>query len=327
MSTFITNAAVPLLVLLSSCSISASFAEEDTHHTQVRHDHYVQRKESNIFGDGTTTVNSTTAPHVGCADFLKTNHEAQNLEPVNFNAIEQVYQQAVDGDEFMVASSLQQTRISCNNGFADTGSIFYPCSNIDLMSFLPLSTFSVPDVAPLPNGNDIWGWTHGGREFALMGLTSGTAFVEITNPLNPVYIGILLYKTVCSNWRDIKTYANHAFIVSEAASHGMQVFDLTQLLNVGASSMPVQFVETAHYAGFGNAHNIAINEGTGFAYAVGTNTFGGGLHIVDIRTPSNPIFAGGFGADGYTHDCQCVVCEYPFLAFLVSAFFLFPHAI
>jgi hypothetical protein len=309
-STFIINAAVPLLVLLSSCSISASFAEEDTRRTQVT-------KESNIFGGGATTVNPATTPHIGCAEFLKTNHEAQNLEPVNFNAIvngdeQQVHQQVVDGDEFMVASSLQQTRISCTNGVANTGSISYPCSNIDLMSFLPLSTFSVPGVAPNPNGNDIWGWTYGGREFALMGLTSGTAFVEITDPLSPIYIGILLSKTVCSSWRDMKTYANYAFIVSEAASSGMQVFDLIQLLNVDASNMPVQFVETAHYAGFSKAHNIAINEGTGFAYAVGTNTFNGGLHIVDIRNPSIPVFAGGFGPDGYTHDCQCVVCEYRF---------------
>ena len=36
-------------------------------------------------------------------------------------------------------------------------------------------------------------------------------------------------------WRDIKTYKNHAFIVSDGAGpHGVQVFDLTQLLTVQA---------------------------------------------------------------------------------------------
>lgn len=96
--------------------------------------------------------------------------------------------------------------------------------------------------------------------------------------------------------------------MSEAAGHGMQVFDLTQLLNVTA---PVQFVETAHYNKFGNSHNIAINEGTGFAYAVGSNTYSGGLHIINIQNPSNPVSAGGFASDGYTHDCQCVVYSGP----------------
>ena len=329
-TTFIANVAVPLLGLLSCQSISASFAEEDTRRIQVfgGHDHTGQHTGQNsLFGDGVATVSSTISPHVGCAAFLKTNHEPENLEPVNFmanvNNKEQVLEQAVDGDGSMIASA-QQTRISCINGVANTGLIAYPCSNIDLMSFVPLATFGVPNVAASPNGNDIWGWEHGGREFALMGLTSGTAFVEITDPTNPVYVGILLSKTVCSSWRDIKTYANHAFIVSEAASHGMQVFDLTQLLSGGVS---VQFVETAHYAGFGNAHNIAINEATGFAYAVGSNTYGGGLHIMNITNPSNPVFAGGFSNDGYTHNCQCVLCEYPFWSFSSLQSFLFRHAV
>ena len=91
-----------------------------------------------------------------------------------------------------------------------------------------------------------------------------------------------------STWRDIKVYQNHAFIVSEASSHGMQVFDLTEL---NYSGSPITFSNTAHYNGFGNAHNIFVNEDTGFAYAIGTGTCGGGLHIVDIGDPSNPQYS------------------------------------
>ena len=59
------------------------------------------------------------------------------------------------------------------------------------------------------------------------------------------------------------------------------------------------------YGDFGRAHNLAINEDTGFAYAVGTNTCGGGLHIVDINIPNSPIFA-ECHADFDVHDTQCV---------------------
>jgi hypothetical protein len=45
-------------------------------------------------------------------------------------------------------------------------------------------------------------------------------------------------------------------------------------------------------------HNIAINEDTGFAYLVGTNTCNGGPHMVDIPEPQQPEFAGCFAADG-----------------------------
>ena len=66
----------------------------------------------------------------------------------------------------------------------------------------------------------------------------------------------------------------------------------------------------AIYDGFENAHNLAINEATGYAYAVGTNKCIGGLHIVDISTPNNPMFA-GCHADAETHDTQCVLYQGP----------------
>ena len=69
------------------------------------------------------------------------------------------------------------------------------------------------------------------------------------------------------------------------------------------------------------AHNIVIKEDTGFAYAVGS---GGGLqcvralHMVDIRKPLEPTYAGccrdantGRQDRGYTHDAQCVIYDGP----------------
>jgi choice-of-anchor B domain-containing protein len=161
------------------------------------------------------------------------------------------------------------------------------------------------------SGSDIWGWTDplDGREYALMGLSNGTAFVDITDPEDPIYLGNLPTATGNSIWRDIKTYANHAYIVADHnGDHGMQVFDLTELRNV--VNPPVTFVETAHYSEFGKSHNIVINEESGFAYAVGITTgtiqCSGGLHMIDLSDPIVPTHAGCFAADGYTHDAQCV---------------------
>ena len=129
--------------------------------------------------------------------------------------------------------------------------------------------------------------------------------MDISNPGQPIYLGTLPTHTTLSALRGIKVFANHAFVVSEAVDHGMQVFDLTQLRTVAAP--PVTFNETAHYAGFGSTHTIALNTRTGFAYAVGTRTCEGGLHVVDVRTPGAPRAAGCFSLDGYTHETQCVV--------------------
>ncbi|MEM7113349.1 MAG: choice-of-anchor B family protein [Chloroflexota bacterium] len=184
----------------------------------------------------------------------------------------------------------------------------YPCQNVDLLSFMPLSSIGNDEA------NDIWGWTdpQDGDEYALIGLRDRTSFIDISDPENPVYLGFLSTHTSSSNWRDIKVYANHAFIVSEASGHGMQVFDLTRLRNV--SSPPQSFNNDAHFSGFGNAHNIVINEDSGFAYGVGTSTCSGGLHMVNIQNPTSPTDAGCFSSDGYTHDAQCVIYNGPDLA-------------
>jgi choice-of-anchor B domain-containing protein len=181
----------------------------------------------------------------------------------------------------------------------------FPCRNINLASFLPLSDIGGGTV------NDLWGWTDPttGKEYALVGRSSGTAFVDLSDPYHPIYLGNLPRPTESSDslWRGIKVYANHAFIVSEAANHGMQIFNLTRLRNV--VSPPVTFTEDAHYSGFLRAHTIAINEETGFAYAAGSRagiTCESGLHMVDIHNPLAPVFAGCVGQDGYTHETQCV---------------------
>ena len=196
-------------------------------------------------------------------------------------------------------NSIAQT--PCENGMAGD----YHCNGYDLQSFISLAELDTD------RGNDSWGWTDpdNGDEYAIMGVKNGTVFIDISDPINPIYLGKLPTHTDNSTWRDIKVYQNYAFIVSEASNHGMQVFDLTRLKNV--SNAPEIFNEDAHYDGFGSSHNIVINEETGYAYSVGDNTYSGGAHFIDISDPLNPIAAGGYSDDGYTHDAQVVIYNGP----------------
>jgi len=119
---------------------------------------------------------------------------------------------------------------------------------------------------------------------------------------------------VGSSWRDAKVYKNFAYIGSEAANHGLQVFDLATLRTMprvpisskaNRTAVP-QLQETAWYGEFGSSHNLVINEDSGFLYSVGSQTCRAGLHMVDLRNPLSPTFAGCYGDDGYVHDAQCV---------------------
>ena len=198
----------------------------------------------------------------------------------------------------------------------------FDCSQVDLVAFVPLASLGADPGTIL---NDIWGWTDPvtGRDWALVGRSDATAFVDVSDPANPRYAGELpMTEGATENlWRDIKVYADHAFIVADGAgAHGVQIFDLTLLRD--AAGPPVTFAETARYDGIASAHNIVINEETGMAYAVGSSmggqTCGGGLHMIDVRTPAEPVFLGCFSdattgrqRTGYSHDAQCVIYRGP----------------
>ncbi|MFM9986686.1 MAG: choice-of-anchor B family protein [Flavobacteriales bacterium] len=192
-----------------------------------------------------------------------------------------------------VALFTAKAQTPCVNGMAGT----YPCQNVDLLAFVPLS-----EMGNGANTNDIWGWVSPatGKEYALVGCSNGTAFLDISNPVEPVYIGILPTHTQTSLWRDIEVYNNYCFAVSEANNHGLQVFDLMEL--DGVTNPPVEFDESAFYGEFGHCHTLTIDVQSGFCYCNGTGTYNGGLHIVNIQDPLNPTLAGGFDIDGYTHD-------------------------
>lgn len=193
----------------------------------------------------------------------------------------------------------------------------FQCSEVDMLSFLTRDEVGANRGIQM---SDVWGWEdpETGREYALIGRTDGLSIVDLSDPYNPVYLGNLP-KTDTANqslWRDVKVYRDHAYVVADGAgAHHVQVFDLRQLRDL--TDVPVEFEETSIYKGVFSSHNIVINEESGFAYAVGSDSggesCGGALHMIDLSDPSNPEFAGCFAdrrtgrsGSGATHDAQCV---------------------
>lgn len=187
----------------------------------------------------------------------------------------------------------------------------FPCDGVDMLSRVPHAKLGTTFV------NDIWGWTdrETKKDYALVGASEGTVFVDISDPKRPNVQGILPTASTKGGafWRDIKVYADHAYVVSEHTRHGMQVFDLTELRDWDGTY--TTYRETSRYTGFGSAHNVAINTDTGYAYAVGARQDSRycnyGLHMVDIDNPANPRFAGCARDNGYIHDTQCVTYQGP----------------
>ncbi|NNE43895.1 MAG: choice-of-anchor B family protein, partial [Gemmatimonadetes bacterium] len=139
--------------------------------------------------------------------------------------------------------------------------------------------------------SDIWGYTApDGREFVLVGVITGISVVEITNHARPVEVGF--FPRNGSAWRDIKTYGTYAYDVTEAPNTGLGIINLTD---------PAQPVAAGASSHFSRAHNLFIDESTGYAYVAGSDNGAGGVQIYSLAVPATPVFVGQWQA-AYAHD-------------------------
>ncbi|MBT8061224.1 MAG: choice-of-anchor B family protein, partial [Gammaproteobacteria bacterium] len=237
----------------------------------------------------------------------------------------------------------------------------FPCENVDLVAIVPsfelsynlcqlLDPFQNPISPPIlegdtgltpMTGSDMWGWTTTDddgnlREFAIQGLSDAVAFIEMTDPADPKFLGCMTAPTRNFLWRDLKVYNDHVYVVGDFSPelaliphdhdsgeehvdhfvHGLQIMNLRRLLTADPMA-PQQFVEDTVYGGFDEAHNIVINEETGFAAAVATDTCVTEFHMMDLNgingNQLHPEFLGCFnsGLPGAVHDAQCITYRGP----------------
>lgn len=150
-------------------------------------------------------------------------------------------------------------RLPCSGGKAGE----FACNRVDLLSHVALADLRIePDTA-----NDIWGFVdlNTEREYALLGLNSGLAVIDVTDPENPFQVGQVPGRD--SLWRDVKTlqvydeetnrWKSFAYVSTEAADRVM-VIDLTGLPNRVSLAGRVTDNATSH-----NIHVSNVDHATG----------------------------------------------------------------
>ncbi|GJQ62164.1 MAG: hypothetical protein SCALA702_12170 [Melioribacteraceae bacterium] len=171
-----------------------------------------------------------------------------------------------------------------------------------LLSFLLLVAVSLQAQIDLlgsinPNQfssySDIWGYVdENNREYAIMGGYSGTHVIDVTDPSAPSIVGFIPGPE--SIWRDIKVHDQYAYVTTEGSGfgEGLQIIDLTNVPNsISLANTVDQY--------FTSAHNIFIDDG--YAFVVGTDGIGG-IHILDLADPVNPVQTAYYTQSGYVHD-------------------------
>jgi choice-of-anchor B domain-containing protein len=155
---------------------------------------------------------------------------------------------------------------------------------------------------------NIWGHADAvGNEYALVGHTSGLSIVNVTDPDNPVQLHQV--NGTWSYWREVRTWGNYAFVVTEGGNLGMQIIDL--------SGLPGS-ISTKYWKGTGainnllnKAHSLQITDG--YLYLNGTNLFNGRTIIVSLADPWNPLYLGvipgTYVHDGYVRNDTLWACN------------------
>ncbi|KEY74702.1 hypothetical protein S7711_05453 [Stachybotrys chartarum IBT 7711] len=204
----------------------------------------------------------------------------------------------------------------------------FRCRNIDLYDFMNHAELGSPGSdAQLRTGSGSWGWVDpdSGREFIANGQYDGTSFIEIL-PEGRIKVLAFLPAVVPaaarSLWKEVRRYRNYMVIGSELEGHGVQIFDLTKLLDIelAEGDAPVQF-GTADLTGWfnelpiGSSHNVVVNEEAGYGASVGSRPRDqdclGGFIFFDLEDPSNPTRIGCASDDGYIHDAECLIYRGP----------------
>lgn len=130
-----------------------------------------------------------------------------------------------------------------------------------------------------------WGWANNGREYAIVGSSTGTYFIDVTNPFFPQQSDYVDGKHGCT-WREMKTYQNYCYIVSDdGAPNRFQIVDMKYL----PDSVHVVLDNATSY--FERGHTIWIDKDKMY---IGSETAQNGsyssMSIYSLATPSNPAF-------------------------------------
>lgn len=138
-----------------------------------------------------------------------------------------------------------------------------------------------------------WGYVAGGREYAIIGHYAGTTVYDVTNPSDITNKGTVPGPSSYYNYREMKTYSHYLYVVSEGGQ-GVQIIDLQYLPD------SVHFIKSYVFSGYTRSHSIS-QEGR-YLYCNGGNYNNGGVFILDLLDPENPVKRGQWGTR-YIHDC------------------------
>jgi choice-of-anchor B domain-containing protein len=178
----------------------------------------------------------------------------------------------------------------------------YPCYNISLLGIVDPET-TVNWLGAGTKYSGCYGWYNpaDNREYAILGSTKGNHFIEVTDPANPVVRDYVPGYTQNSLTREIKTYHEYAYLVSDDGGSKFQIVDMSYL----PDSVHVVYTSVNLFT---RSHTLFI-EGNKL-YCGGVTRSGAlgnySMAVYSLADPANPVLLRALNEDypsvGYVHD-------------------------
>lgn len=179
----------------------------------------------------------------------------------------------------------------------------YPSLNINLLAHINPETDNTGGDGRKYSG--CWGWYQAAKnkEYAIVGTSARTYFVDVTNPQNPIIRDSVMAAHGGCTWREIKNYQNYCYIVSDdAPPNTFQIVDMQYL----PDSVHVIHNGTTY---FERCHTIFVDQDRlycGGPTPAGTNAPTENMRVYSLADPANPVLLRKLSQDvpsiTYVHD-------------------------
>lgn len=176
---------------------------------------------------------------------------------------------------FLLLFTLLQSR-----SFSQT----YPSLNLTLLShFDPETDTTGEDVRKY---SSCWGWYQASKnkEYAIIGSSAKTYFIDVTNPRIPVIVDSVMAVRKGCTWREIKTYQNYCYIVSDDSKpNTFQIVDMQYL----PDSVHVVYNDSTYFI---RSHTIFVDKDNLYCGAVTTKEgFFDNMRVYNLANPEVPV--------------------------------------
>lgn len=180
--------------------------------------------------------------------------------------------------------------------------VTYPSSNISLVGFINPETVAGTDAIKY---SGCWGYnqTSKNKEYAVVGSSTGTYFIDITAPATPTVCDYVkgAHTSPCI-WREVNVYQNYAYVVSDdSPPNSFQIIDMQYLPD------SVHVVYDGKLTYFERAHQVYVDGNKLYVAGITTsssNSFN--MRVYSLATPTAPTLLRTLSQDypsvTYVHD-------------------------